>query len=354
MGGRPASGGRRAGHAPHHRCGDRYRLSAEEISSISIRSNSRYLRAARGACAVHGQPGRAARGHGPHCRGRTSRHLPRQGRSGRSSPRALSPATSGAVGRIQNPLVDLGCELVTDTDALVHVTGHPRREELKEMYAWVQTAHRHSHAWRGAASGRACQACARGWRREVLTSAMAKSSVGARARRESSTRLRWGGCSGTGGCSCRATMARCVSADRWRSRVSWSFGLPCRARGELLAEPEVVLDGVPAAGRRGPVHARHRARCRRRHASQYSARPAQDAEMVREAVRRAVRAAVEEPGASAHRQGPADACAGQALRLAGWMALTPFDLLRSRPSRCSTRSSIAAPGTSWHSRRPAR
>src|SRR5262249_32605096 len=30
------------------------------------------------------------------------------------------------------------CELVTDNDALVHVTGHPRREELKEMYGWVK------------------------------------------------------------------------------------------------------------------------------------------------------------------------------------------------------------------------
>ena len=32
----------------------------------------------------------------------------------------------------------MGCELVTDGDALVHVTGHPRREELKEMYGWVR------------------------------------------------------------------------------------------------------------------------------------------------------------------------------------------------------------------------
>ena len=48
------------------------------------------------------------------------------------------PGNERAVGQIQNRLVDLGCELVTDGDALVHVTGHPRREELKEMYAWVK------------------------------------------------------------------------------------------------------------------------------------------------------------------------------------------------------------------------
>jgi ribonuclease J len=45
------------------------------------------------------------------------------------------PGNERAVGAIQNSLVDMGCELVTDGDALVHVTGHPRREELKEIYA---------------------------------------------------------------------------------------------------------------------------------------------------------------------------------------------------------------------------
>ena len=48
------------------------------------------------------------------------------------------PGNERAVGRIHNQLIDLGCELLTDADALVHVTGHPRREELKEMYHWVR------------------------------------------------------------------------------------------------------------------------------------------------------------------------------------------------------------------------
>jgi ribonuclease J len=48
------------------------------------------------------------------------------------------PGNERSVGEIQNRLVDLGCTLVTDTDALVHVTGHPRRDELREMYAAVK------------------------------------------------------------------------------------------------------------------------------------------------------------------------------------------------------------------------
>ena len=48
------------------------------------------------------------------------------------------PGNEVAIGRVQNNLVKLGCEIVTDSDALVHVTGHPRRDELKQMYAWLK------------------------------------------------------------------------------------------------------------------------------------------------------------------------------------------------------------------------
>ncbi len=48
------------------------------------------------------------------------------------------PGNEKPVGRIQNRLTDLGVALITDTDALVHVTGHPRVDELKDMYSWVR------------------------------------------------------------------------------------------------------------------------------------------------------------------------------------------------------------------------
>ena len=48
------------------------------------------------------------------------------------------PGNEKVVGRIQNKLVERGIQIVTDADALVHVTGHPRRDELKEMYGWVK------------------------------------------------------------------------------------------------------------------------------------------------------------------------------------------------------------------------
>lgn len=48
------------------------------------------------------------------------------------------PGNERAVNRVQNGLALLGCEIITDADALVHVTGHPRRDELRELYAWLK------------------------------------------------------------------------------------------------------------------------------------------------------------------------------------------------------------------------
>ena len=48
------------------------------------------------------------------------------------------PGNEREVIDIQNMLIDRGVEVVTQTNALVHTTGHPRREELKRLYDLVQ------------------------------------------------------------------------------------------------------------------------------------------------------------------------------------------------------------------------
>ena len=48
------------------------------------------------------------------------------------SSRAI-PGNEKSVGRVQNNLAMLGCDVITDADALVHVTGHPRRDELRQL-----------------------------------------------------------------------------------------------------------------------------------------------------------------------------------------------------------------------------
>src|SRR6516162_7823860 len=48
------------------------------------------------------------------------------------------PGNEKAVGAIINGLVAQGVEIITDRDDLVHVSGHPRRDELREMLAWTR------------------------------------------------------------------------------------------------------------------------------------------------------------------------------------------------------------------------
>ena len=48
------------------------------------------------------------------------------------------PGNEKAILEIKNRLIDLGMKIVEDGDALVHVSGHPRRNELKRMYEWVR------------------------------------------------------------------------------------------------------------------------------------------------------------------------------------------------------------------------
>ena len=203
------------------------------------------------------------------------------------------PGNERAVGRIQNRLVDLGCEVIADGDALVHVTGHPRRDELTEMYGWVrpriaipmhgEARHLSEHAKLARAAGV----------REVLD-----------VRNGDIVRL----APGVAEVVDEAPVGRLfrdgqliVPPDEGpvRERRSLAFAgvvivaLARSGRGDVLAEAEVALDGVPVAdadGRamidivreavEGAVVSIPRERRR-------------DGELVREAVRRAVRSAVE-------------------------------------------------------------
>jgi ribonuclease J len=50
----------------------------------------------------------------------------------------IIPGNEIAIGRIMNQLSDLGVHIVTERQAHVHVSGHPGRPELIEMYNWVR------------------------------------------------------------------------------------------------------------------------------------------------------------------------------------------------------------------------
>lgn len=73
------------------------------------------------------------------------------------------PGNEKAILDIKNALIDQGMIIVSDSDALVHVSGHPRQGELKRMYEWTrpqilvpvhgEAAHLHAHAEFGRTAG---------------------------------------------------------------------------------------------------------------------------------------------------------------------------------------------------------
>ncbi len=48
------------------------------------------------------------------------------------------PGNEKAVGSIINGLIMQGVEIITDRTHLVHVSGHPRQDELRDMISWVR------------------------------------------------------------------------------------------------------------------------------------------------------------------------------------------------------------------------
>jgi ribonuclease J len=156
------------------------------------------------------------------------------------------PGNEKSVGQIQNNLVRMGCELLTDTDALVHVTGHPRREELRQMYAWIrpqivvpmhgETRHLKANAALAREAGVP----------EVVTAhngdivRLAPGPAGIEDEAPVGRLFRDG----------RLIMHSDEGPVRERRKLAFvgivAVALTLNARGEILAEPQVALDGIPA------------------------------------------------------------------------------------------------------------
>jgi ribonuclease J len=204
------------------------------------------------------------------------------------------PGNERAVAQIQNRLVDLGCEVITDADALVHVTGHPRRGELVEMYAAVRPhiaipmhgEPRHLEAHRRLA------------RVAGVTDVPAP-------RNGAVVRL----APGTPEVIDHAPVGRLFRDGNLlvpteegpvRERRSLAFAgivivaLARSARGNVSPDAEIVLDGVPPADAEGRPMAEVVRRAIDGTLASIPRDRQKNTEMVREAVRRAVRAAVDD------------------------------------------------------------
>ncbi|HZJ11808.1 MAG TPA: ribonuclease J [Methyloceanibacter sp.] len=202
------------------------------------------------------------------------------------------PGNEKAVARVQNALADNQIETLTDQDALVHVSGHPRKGELEQLYGWLKP----QIAVPMHGEGRHLEAHAE------LAEALGIEQV-IRARNGTVVHL----LPQPAGIVGEVPVGRLyrdgailTSADdgqvRERRKLSFAgfvaVSLVLTTKGELVADPEVALSGLPATDTRG-IPFSDIARDAAIGTVRSIPRPRRkDPAMVGEAVRRGVRAAM--------------------------------------------------------------
>lgn len=155
------------------------------------------------------------------------------------------PGNEKPISRIQNALARMNIDVVTDNEALVHVTGHPRREELRQMYAWMQpriavpmhgeVRHLKENARIARAAGVA----------EVVTPVNGEVVVLAPGAARLVDQVPVGRIYRDG----RLLISAEGGAVRERRKLAFvglaAVSLVMGPKGALLADPEVALDGIP-------------------------------------------------------------------------------------------------------------
>jgi ribonuclease J len=205
----------------------------------------------------------------------------------------MIPGNEKAIGRVLNGLIEQGVEVITDRTHLVHVSGHPRRDELQALIGWVkpnilipvhgEAMHLNEHA----ALAKRCGVpqviqCRNGDLVRLAPDARVVDEVPAgRVYKDGSLLL--------------AADARTI-ADRRRLAFAGtvSVALALTDDGRLAADPEYDLIGIPERDRGGALmhEAVHDAIVETFEALPRGRR--RDPDAVAEAVRRAVRAAIAE------------------------------------------------------------
>ncbi len=195
---------------------------------------------------------------------------------------------------IINRLVERGVKVITDRDRLVHVSGHPRRAELEKMYRWTRPRIAipvHGEAMHLAAHS----ALARDLGvREVMSALDGKVVRLAPGRAEVVDHIPTGRVYRDG--SLIGDLDQMGVHERRRLSFAGhvSVSIVMSTRGDLLADPEVALAGLPEADRNGhPFPEIVEDAVDGAFDSIPKARR-KDRELVAEAVRRSVRAAVRE------------------------------------------------------------
>jgi ribonuclease J len=204
------------------------------------------------------------------------------------------PGNERAIAQVQNRLVDLGCEIITDADALVHVTGHPRRGELQEMYAAVRpriAIPMHGEARHLEVHRRLARSAGVKEVLSVRNGAMVRLAPGAAEVIDQAP---------VGRLFRDGNLLVPTDEGPVRERRSLAFAgivivaLARSSRGNVSPDAEIVLDGVPQADAEGRPMVEIVRRTIEGTLASIPRDRHRDIETVREAIRRAVRAAVDE------------------------------------------------------------
>ena len=204
------------------------------------------------------------------------------------------PGNEKLVGRVQNNLARRGVDIITDAEALVHVTGHPRRDELRDMYRWLkpqmcvpmhgEARHLKAHAELARATGvKNAFTLIDGEMLKIWpapTGLIDEAPVG---------RLYRDG---------HLIVPDADGPVRARRKLSFAgiavVAMTMSRRGDILCEPQVVLDGIPAAAADGEAMTDVVLDAIDGTLRSIPPKRRTDIEMVREAVFRSVRAAINE------------------------------------------------------------
>jgi ribonuclease J len=204
------------------------------------------------------------------------------------------PGNEKAVGRIINGLIDQGITVITDRTHLVHVSGHPRRAELAELIGWVrpkilipahgEALHLSEHAKLARSLGiKEVVQCRNG---DLVRIAEGHAGI---IDEVPSGRLY------KDGAILVEADARTV-ADRKRLSFagSVSVAIAITDKGQLAADPELDLIGIPERDRAGDLIAEAVEDAILQTFESLPRKRRGDPDSVAEAIRRAVRAAVNE------------------------------------------------------------
>lgn len=161
------------------------------------------------------------------------------------------PGNERAVGTIINGLVRQGIEVITDRTHLIHVSGHPRRAEVAQLYQWLrpeiaipahgEALHLAEHAAFAVAAG--TRHVVRAHNGDMVLIAPGSPGI---VDQVPHGRLYKDG-----------DLLVAANDEAVTGRVNLSFagvisiGIALTGKGELAGDPDVVMTGIPQQGRSG-------------------------------------------------------------------------------------------------------